>query len=91
MAAHIAVPDSTLRVWEARYGAFAPTKSQGRHRLYNDTDVLRAGLMRQLTETGHAISSIAQLDAPALSALLHQQRSAHLQRSAQTRAVQAVT
>ncbi len=91
MAALSGVPVSTLRVWEARYGAFAPTKSQGRHRLYNDTDVLRAGLMRQLTETGHAISSIAQLDAPALSALLHQQRSAHLQRSAQTRAVQAVT
>ncbi len=91
MAALSGVPVSTLRVWEARYGAFAPAKSQGRHRLYNDIDVLRAGLMRQLTDTGHAISTIAQLDAAALGALLHQQRSAHMQRSAQARPVQAVT
>lgn len=91
MAALSGVPVSTLRVWEARYGAFSPAKSQGRHRLYDDTDVLRAGLMRQLTEAGHAISTVAHLDAAALSALLHQQRSAHIQRSAQPRPVQAVT
>ncbi|MFM8864778.1 MAG: MerR family transcriptional regulator [Limnohabitans sp.] len=91
MAALSGVPVSTLRVWEARYAAFAPGKSEGRHRLYNDTDVLRAGLLRQLTESGHAISTIAHLDAPALSALLHQQRSAQVQRSAQSRPVQSVT
>lgn len=55
------VPVSTLRIWEARYGAFAPQKSEGRHRLYGETDVLRASLLRQLTETGHSIGRIARL------------------------------
>ncbi len=68
------VPVPTLRVWESRYGAFAPTKTGGSHRLYRDEDVLRAGLLRQLTEAGHAISTVARLDAPALSALLQRQR-----------------
>lgn len=91
MASLSGVPVPTLRVWEARYGAFAPAKSTGRHRLYNDTDVLRAGLLRQLTEAGHAISSIARLDADALGALLHQQRSSQSHRSSQTRMAQPVT
>lgn len=68
------VPVPTLRVWEARYEAFKPSKSGGRHRLYNEDDVLRASLLRQLTANGHAISTVANLDAPALSALLNQQR-----------------
>ncbi len=68
------VPVPTLRVWESRYGAFTPAKTGGSHRLYRDEDVLRAGLLRQLTEAGHAISTVARLDAPALSALLQQQR-----------------
>lgn len=70
------VPVSTLRIWETRYGAFAPQKTGGQHRLYGEEDVLRAGLLRQLTEAGHAISTIARLDAGALTGLLHQQRSA---------------
>ena len=36
----------------------------------------RATLLRQLTEAGHAISTIARLEAPRLSDLLHGQRSA---------------
>lgn len=68
------VPVPTLRVWEARYGALTPYKSGGNQRLYNDDDVLRASLLRQLTFSGHAISTVATLDADALSALLNQQR-----------------
>lgn len=68
------VPVPTLRVWESRYGAFRPSKSGGSHRLYNDEDVLRASLLRQLTASGHAISTVANLEAAALSALLTQQR-----------------
>ena len=40
------VPVSTLRIWESRYGAFAPDKTEGRHRLYDEADVLRASLLR---------------------------------------------
>lgn len=60
------VPVTTLRVWERRYGAFVPAKSEGQHRLYGDDDVIRARLMRQLTEAGHSIGTIAHLDAQAL-------------------------
>lgn len=66
------VPVPTLRVWEARYGAFQPRVSGGGHRQYTDDDVLRATLLRRLTAHGHAISSIAQLDAGQLNALLSQ-------------------
>lgn len=63
------VPVSTLRIWEQRYGAFEPAKTAGQHRLYGDADVARARLMRQLTEAGHSISSVARLDARAMQAL----------------------
>lgn len=71
------VPVSTLRVWETRHAAFSPAKSEGRHRLYSDEDVLRASLIKQLTESGHSISTLALLPASQLNALLQQQRAAH--------------
>ena len=71
------VPVSTLRVWETRHAAFAPAKSEGRHRLYSDEDVLRASLIKQLTEAGHSIRTVAALPAAQLNALLQQQRSAN--------------
>lgn len=80
VSAQSGVPVATLRVWESRYGAFQPRKTGGSHRLYGEADVLRATLLRQLTEAGHAISTIARLDAPRLGELLHGQRSAQLQR-----------
>lgn len=67
------VPVPTLRVWEVRYGAFSPRMTGGRQRVYNDDDVLRATLLKRLTEQGHAISGIANNDAAKLNALLQQQ------------------
>src|SRR3954469_9120474 len=66
------IPVSTLRVWEQRYGAFAPGKSQGSHRLYEEGDLVRARLLRRLTESGHGISTIATLPADRLQAMLSQ-------------------
>jgi hypothetical protein len=66
------VPTPTLRVWEHRYSAFEPHKSQGQHRLYTDDDVLRATLMKRLTDRNHAISGIARLSSTELNALLIQ-------------------
>ena len=66
------VPTPTLRVWELRYGTFTPEKSQGQHRLYTDDDVLRATLLKRLTERGHAISSLAHFSSQDLNALLMQ-------------------
>jgi DNA-binding transcriptional MerR regulator len=70
------VPVSTLRVWETRHSAFTPAKSEGRHRLYSDEDVLRASLIKQLTEHGHSISTLATLQVAQLHHLLQQQKSA---------------
>ena len=70
------VPVSTLRMWEGRYGAFVPGKTEGRHRLYADSDVVRARLLRQLTECGHSIGGIAQLPAQQLQGMLVDARSA---------------
>ena len=67
------VPVTTLRVWEIRYGAFMPSKSTGQHRLYSQADAVKAGQLKQLSEAGHSISAIANLDASSLSRLLVQQ------------------
>ncbi|WP_341907582.1 MerR family transcriptional regulator [Polaromonas sp. YR568] len=82
------VPVSTLRVWEARYSAFSPSKSSGRHRLYSQGDMQKAVLLKQLTDSGVGISTIARLDTPALQSLLIQTRGpalAHTQRKLEAR------
>jgi DNA-binding transcriptional MerR regulator len=56
------IPVSTLRIWETRYGAFSPVKTEGKQRLFKEHDVSKALLLKQLSSTGHAISTIANLD-----------------------------
>jgi len=68
------VPTPTLRGWEVRYASFKPHKTPSRHRLYTDDDVLKATLLKRLTDQGHAISNIAALDTHALNNLLQQQQ-----------------
>ena len=63
------IPVPTLRVWESRYAAFNPIKTDGQHRMYAEEDLLRATLLKQLCDAGHAISTIANLDIPALNQL----------------------
>ena len=60
------IPVSTLRIWEVRHHAFSPSKTAGKHRLYSQEDVHKAGLLKQLSRQGHAISTIAPLQAAAL-------------------------
>jgi DNA-binding transcriptional MerR regulator len=69
------VPVTTLRVWEARHQAFRPIKTAGQHRLYGEEDLLRATLLKQLSDQGYAISTIASLDIAALNDLMHKQNS----------------
>ena len=52
---------TTLRIWETRYGAFSPVKTEGKQRLFEELDVSKALLLKQLTNEGHAISAIANL------------------------------
>jgi DNA-binding transcriptional MerR regulator len=62
------IPVSTLRIWETRYGAFTPVKTEGKQRLFAEHDVSKALLLKQLSQKGHAISTIAHL---ALEELRH--------------------
>jgi DNA-binding transcriptional MerR regulator len=71
------VPTPTLRIWEIRYGTFTPHKTLGNHRLYTDDDVLKATLLKRLTEQGHGISNIAKLPSRALNKLLQQQQASN--------------
>lgn len=63
------MPVSTLRIWEQRYQAVAPTTAPTGQRQYSASDVERVVLLRQLTLHGHAIGSLAALSAEQLSDL----------------------
>jgi len=56
------MPVATLRVWERRYGLTQPELTPSGQRLYSADDVRRLTLIKQLTELGHAIGSLAPLD-----------------------------
>ena len=64
------LPVTTLRVWERRYGVVAAPKTVTGQRLYSNHDVQRLGLLKQLTDRGHAIGTIATLDLEPLQALV---------------------
>jgi DNA-binding transcriptional MerR regulator len=66
-----AIPVSTLRIWQTRYAAFSPVKTQGNQRLFADHDVSKAHLLKQLSEAGHGIGSIAHLALAQLRQLSH--------------------
>ncbi|MEN3330761.1 MAG: MerR family transcriptional regulator, light-induced transcriptional regulator [Blastocatellia bacterium] len=50
-----------VRVWERRYGAVRPQRSQAGTRLYSDADIARLRRLRQAVEKGHSISQAARL------------------------------
>lgn len=62
VARMLRMPVATLRVWERRYGVTQPMLSASGQRLYSADDVRRLALLKQLTDLGHAIGSLARLD-----------------------------
>lgn len=58
-----------VRVWERRYAAIKPPRSNGGSRLYSDADIARLRRLRRAVEAGHAISQVAQLPDGELDAL----------------------
>lgn len=69
------IPVSTLRIWETRYGAFTPVKTVGKQRLFEEHDVSKAILLKQLSGEGHSISAIANLDLDQLRRMSNLQKS----------------
>jgi DNA-binding transcriptional MerR regulator len=62
VARMLRMPVATLRVWERRYGVTQAGLSTGGQRLYTPEDVRRLVLLKQLSDLGHAIGSLARLD-----------------------------
>jgi DNA-binding transcriptional MerR regulator/methylmalonyl-CoA mutase cobalamin-binding subunit len=63
-----------LRVWERRYGAVRPVRSEGGQRLYSDADVIRLQLLGQAVEGGHNISRLVGLTNEALMEMVASDR-----------------
>ncbi len=66
VARMLRMPVATLRVWERRYSVTQPELTPSGQRLYSADDVRRLALIKQLTDLGHAIGSLAPLDMPQL-------------------------
>lgn len=83
VARMLRMPVATLRVWERRYALTQAALTPSGRRLYSADDIQRLALIKQLTDLGHAIGSLAQLDMPQLQrvAATHAQALAATQRS----------
>ncbi|HVG17444.1 MAG TPA: MerR family transcriptional regulator [Blastocatellia bacterium] len=59
-----------VRVWERRYGAIRPARSEAGTRLYSDAEVSRLRRLRQAVEKGHNIGQAAKLSEAELDQLI---------------------
>ncbi|MBA4344382.1 MAG: helix-turn-helix-type transcriptional regulator [Methylibium sp.] len=91
VARMLRMPVATLRVWERRYGVTQPLLSPSGQRLYSADDVRRLALLKQLTDLGHAIGSLAALPMAELQqvAATHAQALAGLQKGQSAQAAAA--
>jgi methanogenic corrinoid protein MtbC1 len=65
-----------IRIWEKRYGAVTPSRTQTRRRLYTDSEIERLVLLRRATLAGHSIRQIANLSLAQLRALVAEDEAA---------------
>ncbi|TBO40824.1 MerR family transcriptional regulator [Pedobacter kyonggii] len=63
----------TIRIWEQRYNALSPMRSQGNTRLYDDKQLRRLLNIVSLNKSGLKISKICSLSDEAIDKLLDQQ------------------
>ena len=64
-----------IRAWEKRYEAVVPRRSPKNRRLYSEDDVQRLQLLKTITDAGHSISQVAQLDSSDLLDLAQREAS----------------
>lgn len=63
-----------IRVWEKRYRAVTPARTETKRRLYSDEDIEKLVLLREVMQFGHTISQVANLSAISLQNLLERER-----------------
>jgi MerR family transcriptional regulator, light-induced transcriptional regulator len=61
-----------LRVWERRYGAVEPIRTEGGRRLYSDADIERLRLLSLVTAAKRSISLVARLPTDELARLVRE-------------------
>ena len=59
-----------IRMWERRYGALNPSRTDTNRRMYCDEAVKRLRLLKTLTENGHRIGGVARLETAELEELV---------------------
>lgn len=64
-----------IRIWERRYGAVDPERTDTNRRLYSDGDVERLILLRKATLAGESIGQIANLSTEELAGMVNGIRS----------------
>lgn len=67
---------SVVRVWEARYGAVEPGRTESGQRRYSDLDVERLRLLREATAAGRRIGDVATAGEDDLQAMVDEDRRA---------------
>ena len=50
-----------IRIWEKRYRAVEPERTEANRRLYSDEQIERLSLLRDITQNGHSIGHVAKL------------------------------
>ncbi|HEX5817598.1 MAG TPA: MerR family transcriptional regulator [Gemmatimonadales bacterium] len=65
-----------LRIWERRYAAVTPSRSDGGQRLYSDADIERLRLLRLAMLPGRGIGPMARLGNADLAALVREDEAA---------------
>lgn len=70
VARMLRMPVATLRIWERRYALCQPATTPSGHRLYNADQVRELAQVKQLVDLGHAIGTVAGLDAEARARML---------------------
>ena len=65
-----------IRVWEKRYQAVVPARSETNRRLYSDEDIARLQWLQQAVQAGQSIGQIAGLATPDLVNLVHAEQAA---------------
>src|SRR3569623_849784 len=74
VAQRTGLSQDVLRVWERRYEAVVPARSETGVRLYSDADIERLILLRTATRGGRGIGQVAKLSTRALETIVAMMR-----------------
>jgi MerR family transcriptional regulator, light-induced transcriptional regulator len=73
-----------IRIWEKRYGAVKPDRTESNRRLYSDEDIQRLTLMRLASDRGHRIGQLSKMSLAELKELLQEEQQIDRQRNSLT-------